>query len=135
MTEIEKMYENANVYEMICMYDCRMEYGDVCGYAESKIKEPCKVCEKAKQKIKYYPDFTAEKQLKIIQLLSKIRNAIQLCYSDNQYIFVVNFETEKCQWANKYHEKIDEALADMVNVLWQILTDQEKEEIKRILNE
>lgn len=110
MTEIEKMYENAGVEK-----DWKpLPYGDI---------------------EEYYPKFTAEKQLKIIKLLSKIRGDIQLCYSDNQYIFVVNFETSKCQWANKYHDKLDEALADMVNVLWKSLPDKEKEEIRGILNE
>ena len=117
MTEISKMFENAGInkscHANIKFDDCICSPSD-CGYYN-------------------YPDFTAEKQLKIIKLLSKIRGDIQLCYIANQYIFVVNFETSKCQWANKYHEKIDEALADMVNVLWKSLPDKEKEEIRGIL--
>lgn len=123
MTEIEKLFENANI-KKTHKYQREIDNGDPrftgISHSNSYI---------------VYPDFTAEKQFKIIKLLSKIRDAIQLCYSDNQYIFVVNFETAKCQWANKYHDKPDEALADIVNVLWQDLTDQEKEGIRGILDE
>jgi len=132
MTEIKKMFENAGVEPQ---YKKRTECKD--GYT---VGHPCEkgiACINCNRSVfeDVMPPFTAEKQLKIIQLLSKIRNAIQFCYSDNQYILVVNFETEKCQWANKYHDKPDEALADMVNVLWKSLTNQDKEEIRRILNE
>lgn len=95
MTEIDKMYENANAYKILCncefknLYDYRIEYGsDVCDYTESKIKEPCKVCEKAKQKIKYYPDFTKDKQLKIIEWFISNRCWLNLKTLDKRLIFL-----------------------------------------------
>lgn len=135
MTEIEKMFENANVYKMLCncefknLYDYRIEYGsDVCDYTESNIKEPCKVCEKAKQKIKYYPDFTADKQLLLIQWLAKTRP------------IHINFLLDKwtiegtIRYGIKY-DTFEDALSGYINQIWQGLTDQEKEEIRGILNE
>lgn len=141
MTEIEKMFKNANAYKMLCncefknLYDYRIEYGsDVCDYTESKIKEPCNICKKVKQKIKYYPDFTAKKQLELIKWLStkelKIRTNKQpyaiyigILGNDNTCFF-------GCE--GLYFEQ---TLAEVINNLWQDLTDQEKEEIRGILNE
>ena len=127
MTEVEKMFENANAYKMLCncefknLYDYRIEYGsDVCDYTESKIKEPCKICKKAKQKIKYYPDFTTEKQLEIIEWFISYRWWLNLKSLDKKLDFSLSF---------------DEKLAKLVNRLWESFDDQEKEEIKRILNE
>lgn len=123
--------EQASVYSYYSKY---LEYYKNGEITDERIKEWL-TCIYSPSDCGYYnyPDFTAEKQLKIIKLLSKIRGDIQLCYIANQYIFVVNFETSKCQWANKYHDKLDEALADMVNVLWQSLPDKDKEEIRGIL--
>ena len=131
MTEISKMFENANAYKMLCncefknLYDYRIEYGsDVCDYTESKIKEPCKVCEKAKQKIKYYPDFTAEKQIELIKKLGNINIDIDNgCYMSSEILEV-----------EAHCDEFEETLAEFVNNLWQDLTDQEKEEIRNILN-
>lgn len=127
MTEIEKMFENANAYKILCncefknLYDYRIEYGsDVCDYTESKIKEPCKVCKKAKQKIKYYPDFTAEKQLKIIEWFISNSWWLNLKSLDKKIDFSLSF---------------DEKLAKLVNRLWESFDDQEKEEIRNILND
>ena len=127
MTEIEKLFENANAYKMLCncefknLYDYRIEYGsDVCDYTESKIKEPCKVCKKAKQKIKYYPDFTAEKQLKLIEWFISNSWWLNLKSLDKKLDFSLDF---------------DEKLAKLVNRLWESFDDQEKEEIRGILNE
>lgn len=133
MTEIEKMFENANAYKMLCncefknLYDFRIEYGsDVCDYTESKIKEPCKVCEKAKQKIKYYPDFTAEKQLLLIQLLAKTR-IIHISFLSNEW------SIEGIGGYGIKYDTFKNALSGYINQIWQYLTDQEKEEIKGII--
>ena len=160
MTEIEKMYENANAYKMLCncefknLYDYRIEYGsDVCDYTESKIKEPCKVCEKAKQKIKYYPDFTAEKQIVILMfILNKFGDiGFQKMYSITGNNESTRKDFIKClcdceheTWDSRpvdfYYQKgasgdnLEESLAGLINHLWQSLTDQEKEEIRNILN-
>jgi hypothetical protein len=62
----------------------------------------------------YYPEFTGEKQLEIVK---------QILFS--------------MWWMNlkrlQFSEKFDEGLAQMINELWQDLTDIEKSEIKRIL--
>lgn len=61
-----------------------------------------------------YPPFTAEKQLKIVKMIL--------------------FST---WWLNlkrlQFSEKFDEGLAQMINELWQDLTEEEKASIKNIL--
>ena len=61
-----------------------------------------------------YPPFTAEKQLEIVKMIL--------------------FST---WWLNlkrlQFSEKFDEGLAQMINELWQDLTEQERTEIKEIL--
>ena len=61
-----------------------------------------------------YPDFTAEKQLEIVK---------QLLFST--------------WWMNlkrlQFLEKFDEGLAQMINELWQDLTEEEKQQVKEIL--
>ena len=63
---------------------------------------------------KGYPPFTAEKQLEIVKMIL--------------------FST---WWLNlkrlQFSEKFDEGLAQMINELWQSLTEEEKQQVKGIL--
>ena len=63
---------------------------------------------------KPYPPFTAEKQLEIVKMIL--------------------FST---WWINlkrlQFSEKFDEGLAQMINELWQDLTEEEKQQVKGIL--
>ena len=69
-------------------------------------------CEKCKKH--HYPPFTAEKQLEIVKLIL--------------------FST---WWLNlkrlQFSENFGEGLAQMVNELWQSLTEEERNQIKEIL--
>lgn len=62
----------------------------------------------------FYPDFTAEKQLEIVK---------QILFST--------------WWMNlkrlQFSEKFNEGLAQMINDLWQDLTEEERKQIKNIL--
>lgn len=95
MTEIEKMFENAGIEK-----DWKpLPYGDI---------------------EEYYPDFTAEKQLKIIEWFISCSWWLNLKSLDKKLDFSLDF---------------DEKLAKLVNRLWESFDDQEKEEISVILNE
>lgn len=117
MTEIEKMFENAGIK---CLHPS--------GFCKH-IGATCKVCKRHK-----YPPFTAEKQLELIKWL------IQKNFYDER-IIKSNFEKtyfyctydDYCE--SEYFEKFEEALASVFNYFWQDLADQEKEEIRGILNE
>lgn len=115
--EISKMFENAgvnkNCHANIKFDDCIYSPSD-CGYYN-------------------YPDFTAEKQLELIKFcfdkygrFDKVRGLKERCiiyyrFDKDGYTEFVNCET----W--------EEAIAGLINNLWQSLTDQEKDEIRRIL--
>ena len=94
MTEISKMFENAGIEKI------ELDYPDNI--------DP------------FYPDFTAEKQLKIIEWFIPCRWWLNLKSLDKKHDFSLSF---------------DEKLAKLVNRLWHSFDDQEKEEIRGILNE
>ena len=104
MTEIEKMFENAGInkscHANIKFDDCIYSPSD-CGYYN-------------------YPDFTTDKQLKIIEWFISYSWWLNLKSLDKKLDFSLDF---------------DEKLAKLVNRLWESFDDQEKEEIKGILNE
>ena len=114
MSEIEKMYENAGVkrdkgYCITCPLDiqtCVRNY-DKCPY--------------------HYPPFTAEKQLELIKWLAR-KGLLQINYSSHQCYQFNSFRV-----GGDYKSNLSEALASHCNNLWQDLTEEEKQQIKEIL--
>ena len=129
MNEVEKMYGNANLISYYCgdgyIFDAMLEVECTNGD-----KEKCKTCDKAKTN---YPPFTAEKQLELIKWL------IQKNFYDER-IIRSNYE-KTCfyclyiddHYESEYFEKFEEALANVFNYLWQDLTEEERKQIKEIL--
>ena len=102
MTEISKMYENAGIKKCNRMLPC--PFGNQC--------EDCE--------FNWFPDFTTDKQLKIIEWFISNRLWLNLKSLDKKLDFSLDF---------------GEKLAKLVNRLWESFDNQEKEEIRRILNE
>jgi len=102
MSEIEKMMQNANVKK----YWNSTPYGGI---------------------EEYYPPFTAEKQLKIMELLVK-KGMLLFTFSTQKNYKVSGF----CRGSD-YCSDINEALANYINNLWQDLTEEEKQQVKGIL--
>lgn len=124
VTEIEKMYENVGIklnegLEWVC------KNPDHCTYQNlSIVPENCTRCEYFERE-RIYPPFTAEKQLELIKKLGNINIDIDNgCYMSSEILEV-----------EAHCDEFEETLAEFVNNLWQDLTDSEKEEIRRILNE
>ena len=130
MSEVEKMYENAGV---------KPEINYVCD------KEPCEQHSVDCQKCSHlydtredYPDFTAEKQIAIIKLISKQGQVIIENWEKDNRGFNVTFRansnlryiTMDCIT----RKTVEEALAQIVNDIWQDLTEEEKQQVKEILN-
>ncbi len=109
MTEIEKMFENANIkQDRMCEWTC-------------KDSETCNLnCKHYGSMQLCYPPFTAEKQLKIIEWFISNSWWLNLKSLDKRFDFSLDF---------------DEKLAKLVNRLWESFDKQEKEEIRKILNE
>ncbi|WP_405316463.1 hypothetical protein [Faecalibacillus faecis] len=119
MNEVEKMYENAGVEKEIIPcpakyygYDCTRNNWD---------DEDCS-CD-----IDGYPPFTAEKQLELIKWLAR-KGLIQINYSSHQC-----YQFNSFRIGGDYKTDISEALASHCNNLWQDLTEEERKQIKEIL--
>ena len=122
MNEVEKMYENAGFIQKRCKdYSCPVceQYND---------------CEK-------YPPFTAEKQIELIKLIAcnKINKSYRYISLDKDEIdsrWHISLTKETVDSATSYNGRninFGEALAELINSLWQSLTDAERTQIKNIL--
>ena len=118
MTEIEKMFENAGIKGE--WRDYRTKNGKI---YEGKNPENrnIRLCK---------PRFTAEKQIELIKWLA-INKGISINYDDRYSEWGMATDMD----GGHFFDNFEESLADLANTLWQDLTEQEKEEIRRILNE
>lgn len=75
-----------------------------------------------------YPqiEFTAEKQLEIVKFM--LHKGVYYDTDGDTYWFHYTGEIE-----NATYRPFEEAIAEFINAIWQDLTEQEKQEIKRIL--
>lgn len=124
MTEIEKLYENAEIEKQIPDLCSNSEYYCVdCGAYIKGAKPYCKNAD--------YPHFTAEKQLELLRLFgTKYESSDITKNSKEADIWSLYFNIFR-----KTKEGFDEALAGLFNFIWQDLTPEEKAEIKRILED
>lgn len=113
MTEIEKLFENAGIKATAKTKEVRPNLFE-CGL--------------------FYPDFTAEKQIRIIKLISKQGQVIIENWEKDNKGFNVTFRANSnLRYTTMVcitRKTIKEALAQIINDIWQDLTDQEKEEIR-----
>lgn len=73
-----------------------------------------------------YPEFTAEKQLELIKWLI-INRGFKPDYDEKEWGFCTYYI------GGYYRDTFEEALANLLNELWQDLTDVEKKQIRDIL--
>ena len=117
MNEIEKMYENAGVGYLMYVVDTfpPVEYPQI--------------------------DFTAEKQLQLENFLledSEDKTFTQfemLKTIENKFLYVYRFSknNSNLKRVDTIGETRQECLAGLINNLWQDLTEEEKQQIRRIL--
>lgn len=120
MSEIEKMYEN-----------CEIEFPIA----------RLKIFKDDNGEIFTRPPFTAEKQLLLLQLLARIESAdyFQFFFYEikQEWVFRLNMLTElSCESAYIYESRnknFDECIAGLINIIWQDLTEEEKQQVKGIL--
>ena len=126
MSEIEKMYENAEVKKQIPKVCSSNEL--YCKECEAHIENAMPYCRNAE-----YPTLTAEKQLELIKYFS---NNYNISINKDNNIFRLLF-LDKDRIHNFYANGVDfaEPLALFVISRFQnkILTEQEKQQIKEIL--
>ena len=116
MNEVTKLYENAEPNRDCNLYkhftECPMKHTQ------------CEDCENF-----VYPSFTAEKQLELIKWLSDTDYYIHNLYK--------TIDTKEYCIENDFYDiqanEFEEALANLVNKLWQDLTEEERKQIADIL--
>ena len=123
MNEIENMYKNA-------------------GFIKKQCKDySCIVCDK-NNNCEKYPPFTAEKQLELIKWLAKkdygdYTSSISITITDDRCYFSAGekpkyFANEVLYDSNRFTD-FEQSLSNLINCLWQDLTEEEKQQIKEIL--
>lgn len=105
MSEITKLYENAGVEKSKCWDDCNTCTRTSCDKNISYVKAE-------------YPPFTAEKVLKIIVFFLNKEIKLDFSVEENTKMSVENFK---------------ECIAQLGVEYWQDLTEEEKQQVKRIL--
>ena len=112
---IQKLYEIAGIYPDCKARECGLDYcanSSGCGYAE-------------------YPPFTAEKQLELIKWVSNFKVYESVIHKDSKWFMCASIGcNDYCESRN---ESFEQALASLILELWKGLTDDQKQEIKRIL--
>lgn len=124
MLEIEKLYKNAGIEK-------EFEKPAECAKNPYITCDGCMLFDNIKGKCnnkKDYPPFTAEKQLKIIKLLSQ---QCDLAISHFREWEFIHFDGQESTHITG--KDFTETLANYINSLWQDLTEQEKAKIKEIL--
>lgn len=110
MSEIEKMYARAMIKPLSIT---------VCGVDEQIIN---------------YPPFTAEKQIELIKLITSLGVCEIENWNDKGFHFVIKRESiYPTMFLSLSNINLQETLADVINNLWQDLTEGERKQIKEVL--
>lgn len=123
MSEITKLYENCNIkpkQEGYCDWDSD------CPYPRLKCNDECPYW-KDEDEAKY-PPFTAEKQLLLLQW---IVNKTDLYLHRHKTDFTYSIASEDI--ATNTNKDFKESIAEFINTTWQDLTEEEKQQVKGIL--
>lgn len=107
MTEVEKLYKNAGINATAKTKEIRHNVFE-CGL--------------------FYPDFTAEKQIAILQLLTQRCDLTISHFSEWEFIHYDGQEPLEITGKD-----FTETFVKLINVYWQFLTEEEKQQIRSIL--
>ena len=110
MSEITELYENAGIKPKQKGY---CDWGNYCPYPYNKCNDECPWW-KYEDEVKHSP-FTAEKQLKLVKWL------------------IIEGYIEDMLTVQISEENFEACLADTFNELWQDLSEEEKQQVKGIL--
>ena len=141
MSEVEKLYENVGIKLGCCKY---AEYGyegkEGTWYYCTKEGKECWTYPNGNANCveKDYPPFTAEKQIELIKWLSKRCFYIEISeMADKSYGIAFRYQPAD-EYKNEQSEcctnkNFAEALAESINYIWQDLSEEEKQQMKGIL--
>ena len=142
MSEVEKMYEKANIKPEY-RYDCNLadtikpvEVFPLHSCSKGEIKDYCtnrqdyQYCKVYKVN-KIYPPFTTEKQIELIKWF--VKNNAELETLEITYYLNDCFQISSCAKSSHFETNFEDAIAGLINNLWQDLTEEEKQQVKGIL--
>ena len=146
MNEVEKMYKNAGVeadYDYFTFFDDKVhKIGRTMHLCKEELKHWLENYQKDYVAIKVirvdkvYPLFTAEKQLELIKWLGELDMLEIMRTTREDKAWIINSEYGMSGDVYKHTSRMksfEEALAGLINSLWQDLTDTDKAQIKEIL--
>ena len=110
MNETEKIYKNAGIKPI-----------DIAEYGSTYIPKKIEINGKP------YPPFTAEKQIELIKWLADRPLSLIIGRRRSKYYFGNSNFSSKA-------DVFEEALAGRINDLWYFITEEEKQQVKGILN-
>ena len=113
--EIEKLYELAGILKE-CLSPCYIN-------KTWRKTHDCPNCDNREN----YPPFTAEKQIELIKWLGEWDYTVRIDFHENECGIAIEYHS------GNFQDNLSEALASIINDLWQDLTETEKEEIRKIL--
>lgn len=113
MNEIEKMYKNAGIEPTVRNKAVGRGY-----YIEHLREE-------------VYPPFTAEKQLKLIDWFIKNEDNVRINYDEIDRLYYIQTNLKETISS----ENFAEALANLINIYFKDFIEEEKEDIKELLDE
>lgn len=123
MKEVEKMYKNTRILpRRKCEFyeDCPLGFAHSCDDCDIEFRESNSS----------YPPFTAEKQIELIKwLLQNKRLCIRKAEHSNNFYMDTLFN----RLDGVDNKDFEQCLASLVNNLWQDLTEEEKQQVKEIL--
>ena len=123
MNEVTKLYENAEPGRNCNLY----KHFTACPMKHTQ----CEDCEHF-----VYPPFTAEKQLELIKWLGELDMLEIMRTTREDKAWIINSEYGMSGNVYKHTSRMksfEETLAGLINSLWQDLTEEERKQIKEIL--
>ena len=136
MSEITKLYENAGIKLDCCKY---------AKYGYEGEEGPWYYCKKEGRECwtyphgdadcveKGYPPFTAEKQIELIKLLGNVRDyTVEIDkFKGVYYVGCRSAGSNDKLWGSS--NVFEDALAELINETWFCLSEEEKQQVKGIL--
>lgn len=122
MSEIEKLMQNVGILpRRKCEFyeDCPLGFAHSCDDCDIEFRESNSS----------YPPFTPEKQLWLIKWLSDIDEHIGIHYDRYKGLFEMQTGSGGLCVCNDF----EDALASRVNMIWQDLSEKQKQQVKEIL--
>lgn len=116
MNEVTKLYDNVEPDRNCNLYkhftECPMKHTQ------------CEDCENF-----VYPPLTAEKQLNLIKWIAEYKEECRITY-EKEYKWCTQTD-----WQSSFcYDNFPASLANLINNLWQDLTEAERKQIKEVLN-